>query len=123
MVSRAALKTNTAKPAATSLLRCPWALPSKTRRPGGTIADLTEDGQKAMVCQGGYGGVGNTELATPTTRAPHFCEPGEPGIVRQLELTLKLLADVGIIGMPNAGKSTLLAAVTRAKPKIADYPF
>jgi GTP-binding protein len=95
----------------------------KDKDTGRVIADLTEAGQKAMVCQGGYGGVGNTELATPTTRAPHYCEPGEAGIVRTLELTLKLLADVGIIGMPNAGKSTLLAAVTRAKPKIADYPF
>ncbi|MBU6450222.1 MAG: GTPase ObgE [Cyanobacteria bacterium REEB67] len=104
-------------------IRVPVGTTVIDKETGRTIADLTEDKQRVMVCQGGYGGVGNTELATPVTRAPHFCEPGEPGIVRKLELTLKLLADVGIIGLPNAGKSTLLAAVTRAKPKIADYPF
>jgi len=105
------------------VIRVPVGTTVRDKESGRLIADLTKDGERVLVAQGGYGGVGNTELATPTTRAPHFCEPGEPGITRKLELTLKLLADVGIIGLPNAGKSTLLAAVTRAKPKIADYPF
>jgi GTP-binding protein len=105
------------------LIKVPVGTTVKDKETNRIIADLTEPGKRVLVSQGGYGGVGNTELATPVTRAPHFCEPGEPGITRKLELTLKLLADVGIIGLPNAGKSTLLAAVTRAKPKIADYPF
>lgn len=87
------------------------------------IADLSEPHQKAMVAQGGRGGRGNAELATPTKRAPAYCDPGEPGIERDLELELKLMADVGIIGLPNAGKSSLLSRLTAAHPKIAAYPF
>lgn len=105
------------------VIRVPVGTVVKDKDQNSIIADLTENGQSVLVAEGGIGGRGNTELASPTKRAPHFCEPGQPGVHRNLELTLKLLADVGIIGLPNAGKSTLLAAMTRAKPKIADYPF
>lgn len=95
----------------------------KDLKSGNIIADLTENGQTVLVAKGGRGGRGNTHFCTPQNRAPQYCEPGEPGIDRELQLELKLLADVGLLGFPNAGKSTFISRVSAAKPKIADYPF
>jgi GTP-binding protein len=105
------------------VLKVPRGTLVKNAATGTLIADLTEDKESILLCKGGKGGLGNDFFKTATNRAPNYCTPGKPGEELQVELELKLIADVGFVGYPNAGKSTLINTLTNVKVKTADYPF
>lgn len=105
------------------LVRLPVGTVVRDRDTGEVITDLTKHGMEVVIARGGYGGRGNKHFRSATNQTPEHCEPGRPGQQRIVQLELKLLADVGLIGLPNAGKSTLIASISKARPKIADYPF
>ena len=105
------------------VLRMPVGTVISDLETGEPIADLDRDGKQILIAQGGKGGLGNIHFKSSTNRAPKQCTPGTPGERRDLKMELKVLADVGLLGLPNAGKSTFIRAVSSARPKVADYPF